>query len=93
LLDRLNREISEEHQDIAELFHRAHRAAASPSLEQEGYVLQLHSILETHFRKEEDALFPLTERILDSEGLNRLGDEMVSRKAEVRDLNRISPRQ
>jgi hypothetical protein len=47
LLERLNREISEEHQDIG-------------------------------------TLFPLAERILDSEGLNRLGDEMTRRKADVR---------
>jgi hemerythrin-like domain-containing protein len=79
-LDRLNREISEEHQDIAELFRRAQRA----DKDQAGYVLQLRSILETHFQKEEDALFPLTEKILDSENLNRLGDEMQRRKTEVR---------
>lgn len=86
LLDRLNREISEEHKDIAELFLQMRRAAKAPSKSQEGYVLQLRSIIETHFRKEEDALFPLTEHILDSEGLNRLGDEMTRRKAEVRSI-------
>ena len=85
-LDRLNREISQEHKDIAELFERARVAAGAPSLDQEAYVLQLRSILETHFRKEEDALFPLAERILDSEGLNRLGAEMTRRKTEVRGL-------
>jgi hemerythrin-like domain-containing protein len=84
LLDRLNREISEEHKDIAELFSRAKAAAGSPSREQEGYVLQLHSILNTHFQKEEEALFPLSERILETEGLNRLGAEMQRRKTEVR---------
>jgi hemerythrin-like domain-containing protein len=84
LLDRLNREISEEHQDIAELFRRAQAAGQAPSKDQEAYVLQLRSILDTHFRKEEDALFPLAERILDSEGLNRLGAEMARRKTDVR---------
>jgi hypothetical protein len=49
-------------------------------------VIQLNSILETHFRKEEDALFPLTERFLDSENLNRLGEEMTRRKLEVRSI-------
>jgi hemerythrin-like domain-containing protein len=86
MLDRLNREISEEHRDIEELFRRCRRAAQAPTRDQEGNVLQLRSILETHFRKEEDALFPLAERILDSEGLNRLGAEMVRRKDEVRSI-------
>jgi len=83
-LDRLNREISEEHKDLAELFLRAEAAGAGPSRDLEANVLQLRTILETHLRKEEDALFPLAERILDSEGLNRLGDEMIRRKTDVR---------
>jgi hemerythrin-like domain-containing protein len=86
LLDRLNREISAEHQDIAALFERARLGEKQPNRDAEGYVLQLRSIVETHFRKEEDALFRLAERILDSEGLNRLGDEMQRRKAEVREV-------
>jgi hemerythrin-like domain-containing protein len=86
LLDRLNREISEEHQDIDNLFQRCRKAATNPSRDQEHYVIQLNSILETHFRKEEDALFPLTERFLDSENLNRLGEEMTRRKLEVRSI-------
>jgi hypothetical protein len=86
LLDRLNREISEEHQDIAILFERAQAAIRSPARDQEIHILQLRSILDTHFRKEEDALFPLAERILDSEGLNHLGDEMTRRKTEVRNI-------
>src|SRR5262245_42350668 len=56
LLDRLNREIMEEHKDIHVLFQRVSAAAKAPSRDQEGYVLQLRSILDTHFRKEEDAL-------------------------------------
>jgi hemerythrin-like domain-containing protein len=51
----------------------------------ESYVLQLRVLLDTHFAKEEDGLFPLAERILDSEGLNNLGAEMERRKMEVRD--------
>jgi hemerythrin-like domain-containing protein len=76
LLDRLNRQIVQEHRDLEALFERSRAAAQAPSRDREGYVLQLRTILETHLRKEEDALFPLAERILDSEGLNRLGDKM-----------------
>lgn len=84
LLDRLNREISEEHKDIEELFRRVRAAGPVPTRDTEGYVLQLRTILDTHFRKEEDALFPLAERILSSEGLTALGADMLRRKNEVR---------
>lgn len=84
LLERLNREISQEHQDIEFLFEKAKHAAQNPARKKEAYVLQLRTVLDTHFRKEEDALFPIAERILNSEGLNRLGLEMRRRRTEVR---------
>ncbi len=86
LLERLNKEISQEHQDIEFLFERAKHAAQNPARKKEAYILQLRSILDTHFRKEEDALFPIAERILNEEGLNRLGLEMRRRKNEVRSI-------
>jgi hypothetical protein len=52
----------------------------------EALFLQFRTVLDTHFKKEEYALFPLAERILDDAGLNALGAEMERRKTEVRGL-------
>ena len=52
----------------------------------ESTMIQLKTILETHLQKEEEGLFPLAEKILDSEGLNNLGVEMERRKIEVREV-------
>jgi hemerythrin-like domain-containing protein len=72
-------ELGQEHKDID---HFMALVSQSPlgSREYECYALQLKVLLATHFAKEEDALFPLAERILDSEGLNRLAEEMRKRK-------------
>ena len=48
------------------------------------YSQELSVLLSTHFKKEEDALFPLTEHILTEEGLIELGEEMKRRQTEVR---------
>ena len=83
-LARLDREIGAEHKDLDQIARLLRKTDLSNRKDLEIYPIQLRSILETHFRKEEDALFPLAERILDSEGLNRLGEEMVRRRTEVR---------
>lgn len=85
-LARITQEMTQEHKDIEALMGCVQDTSPGNRRELEGYVLQLRVILDTHFKKEEDAVFPLTERILDSEGLNRLGDEMERRKLEIRDL-------
>jgi hemerythrin-like domain-containing protein len=85
-LEQLSREITVEHQDIAALFTLL-RHIENPGRESlDFYARQICSILETHFRKEEDALFPLSEKVLDAEGLNELGEEMRLRQKEVRGL-------
>src|SRR5580765_4949343 len=58
-------EISDEHKDI-DYFLNLVRKTNPQSKEFEFYSVQFRSILETHFKKEEDALFPLAEKILDS---------------------------
>ncbi len=90
LLQHFSEKISEEHKDI-QYFLKALSGSPQNQKELEAYSLQLHVLLDTHFAKEEDALFPLAERILDSEGLNSLGDEMERRKTEVRHLMEDRP--
>ena len=87
-LERMTQEIAQEHKDIEELLGLLGSTPSGNRADLEGYVLQLRVLLDTHFRKEEEAIFPLTERILDDEGLNRLGDEMERRKLEIRDIVR-----
>ncbi len=85
-LRRLSDEIAQEHKDINELLTQLRLGHAAKSKEWRSYALQVRVLLETHFSKEEEGLFPLSERVLDSEGLNKLGDEMERRKTEVRDI-------
>jgi hemerythrin-like domain-containing protein len=77
-------EIIQEHQDINALIGLVRKTTNRSDLEANR--LQLITILDTHFRKEEDALFPLAGRILNEEGLNALGDEMKRRQKEIHGL-------
>jgi iron-sulfur cluster repair protein YtfE (RIC family) len=81
-------EIQNEHHDINTLLGLVRKTPKKEAAERAAYRLQLVTLLDTHFKKEEDALFPLAEKILDLEGLNRLSDEMKARQAETRGLLR-----
>lgn len=81
---RFTAQIIQEHKDIDFLLKRLRAARPVPSLETASLALQLEALLDSHFTKEEDALFPLAEKILNEEGLNRMGNEMERRKTEVR---------
>jgi len=83
---RFVREIQDEHKDIEHFLKRLRKTPANRRTEQAALMVQFRSLLDTHFAKEEDALFPLAEKILDAEGMNRLGEEMERRKTEVRGL-------
>ena len=85
-LARLEREIAEEHQDLDQILGELRATAPADHKALEFNMLQLRAILDTHFKKEEDGLFPLAERVLDSEGLLYLGEEMHRRRTEVREL-------
>jgi len=76
-------EISQEHKDLDGLMAVLRQTPAENKKELDAYALQIRAILETHFRKEEDALFPLTEKILREEGLDRLAQEMRARQNEI----------
>jgi len=83
---RFVQEMSQEHKDLDHFLKLLRKTRDLRSQEMESYALQFRVILDTHFAKEEDGLFPLAERILDSEGLNHLGQEMERRKTEIRDV-------
>ena len=84
LVKRFSDEIVQEHRDLDYLMVLLHKTPEGHPRERAALVRQFRAILETHLKKEEDALFPLAETILDSEGLNRLGAEMERRQDEVR---------
>ncbi len=84
LFRRFTEEIYQEHKDIDSLLTLLRKTPGSNRKELGFYAQQLRVLLSTHFKKEEDALFPLTEAILTNEGLIELGDEMKRRQLEVR---------
>jgi hemerythrin-like domain-containing protein len=83
---RFTAEIVQEHKDIDFFLKLLRKTPPAQKKETELYNLQLRVLLDTHFKKEEDGLFPLTERLLDEAGMNALSDEMERRKTEVRGL-------
>jgi len=89
LFRRFTDEIYQEHKDIDALLKLLRKTPLANKKELEFYSQELRVLLSTHFRKEEDALFPLTERLLTEEGLIELGDEMKRRQTEVRQFLEI----
>jgi hemerythrin-like domain-containing protein len=86
LLKRYLNEIYEEHKDIDYLLKLVMQMGNEKKSELDAYLKQFKAVLKSHLGKEEDALFPLAEKILDEEGLNRLGDEMRLRQLEAQKL-------
>ena len=89
LFRRFTDEIYQEHQDIDALLKLLRKTPSGKPKELEFYSQELRVLLSTHFKKEEDALFPLTERLLSEEGLLELGEEMKRRQTEVRQFLEI----
>ncbi|MCG3203621.1 MAG: hypothetical protein KCHDKBKB_00292 [Elusimicrobia bacterium] len=77
-------ELYEEHKDIDHFMKLIQKT--EPSKNRDAFMLQFRAILENHLLKEEGALFPLAEKVLDKEGLNQLGQEMENRQEEARKL-------
>jgi len=84
LFRRFTDEIYQEHQDLDALLKLLRKTPLDNRKELEFYSQELRVLLSTHFKKEEDALFPLAERILSEEGMLELGEEMKRRQIEVR---------
>jgi iron-sulfur cluster repair protein YtfE (RIC family) len=79
-------ELYQEHKDIDSLLKLVRKTPTEKAEDLGFYTQQLRVILETHFTKEEEALFPICEKILDEEGLNNLSVEMRRRQHENRML-------
>ena len=89
LFRRFTDEIYQEHKDIDALMKLLRKTPKANKKELIFYSQELKVLLSTHFKKEEDALFPLTEHLLTEEGLIELGDEMKRRQTEVRQFLEI----
>lgn len=74
LAKRFMDELWQEHKDIDALLDLVEKTDRQPQLDY--YATQLGVVLDTHFKKEEDALFPICEKILTEEGLLDLGAQM-----------------
>lgn len=83
-------EIAQEHEDISALMTHLRTLAHPRSDEGEFGVRTLKTLMESHFMKEEDALFPIAERVIREEGLRQMAEEMERRKAEVHKVLPIS---
>jgi len=77
-------EIVQEHRDLESLLRRLQTIAPDATREDEALVFQIRALLEAHFAKETNALYPLIEQVVDDPTLRRLGEEMEKRKAGVR---------
>lgn len=86
---RFTQEIYQEHLDLDALVKLLRKTPTANKKELEFYSQELRVLLSTHFKKEEDALFPITERLLTEQGLIELGDEMKRRQTEVRQFLEI----
>jgi iron-sulfur cluster repair protein YtfE (RIC family) len=84
-------EVTQEHHDLESLLERLQTIAPDAAREDEALVFQIRALLETHFAKEKNALYPLIEQVVDDPTLRRLGEEMEKRKTEVRAAVRQGP--
>ncbi len=75
-------ELYQEHKDIDALLKLVSKTPTEKQPLLDYYATQLKVVLDTHFAKEEDALFPIVEKIFDAEGLENLSAEMRRRQHE-----------
>ncbi len=78
-------EVSTEHEDIGGLLALLRKTNVKEKKTLHARVITLRSLLETHFAKEEDVLFPLAEQVIGRDRLVKLAAAMERRKEEVRD--------
>jgi iron-sulfur cluster repair protein YtfE (RIC family) len=79
-------ELNQEHKDLDYLMQLVLKGAPQDRIHRDPVRQQFRAVLETHLKKEEDALFPLAEKILGDAGQNKLGAEMEMRQAEAQKL-------
>lgn len=77
-------EIYQEHKDIEFMLKWVRQTPSENWKDLKPRFLQLRSLLNTHFEKEEEALFPICENVLNAEGLNTLAENMRALQHEMR---------
>jgi iron-sulfur cluster repair protein YtfE (RIC family) len=77
-------EIAQEHNDIAALLELVRSTPPERTVDRQHRIATLRVVLETHFTKEEEVLFPLAEATLGEKGSADLAARMEARKTEVR---------
>lgn len=80
-------EVGQEHEDIAGLLSLLRKTDLKNREALKAGTLTLRSLLETHFAKEEEVLFPLAESVISRERLVEMAEAMERRKTEVRKLD------
>ena len=78
--------IVQEHKDLDSLLKMLITLPQDQQQKIDAYVLQIRTLIETHFKKETDALYPLVEKVLDSATLGKLRNEMERREVEIREV-------
>jgi hemerythrin-like domain-containing protein len=79
-------ELAQEHKDLDQMIGQLFKTPSEQKQAVESLVLQIRIIIAAHVKKEQEALYPLAEQVLDTATLNTLRDEMERRKLEVRDV-------
>ena len=82
-------ELAQEHKDLDQMIGLLLKTSPEQKKEAEAYVLQVRALIEAHFKKEKDALYPLAEQVLDTAKLTKLRDEMERSKTEVREIVKV----
>jgi iron-sulfur cluster repair protein YtfE (RIC family) len=70
-------EIMQEHKDLDRLL----KESVAPA-----QVLEIQNLIETHFKKESETLYPLAEKNIEPEALNELGEKMKTHQSDIRDV-------
>ncbi len=83
---RLLDELVQEHKDLDHLLTSLQKTPQKMKQALEAQTRQIRVILETHLTKERDALYPLSEMVLDAKTLATLAEKMERKKSAVRDL-------
>jgi hemerythrin-like domain-containing protein len=79
-------ELAQEHKDLDQMIGQLLKTSPEQKKEADAYVLQIRALIAAHVKKEQEALYPLAEQVLDAGTLNKLRDEMERRKTEVREV-------
>ena len=79
-------QITQEHQTLDHLIELLQKTPQDQKKELDAQVLQIRTLIKTHFEKEAKALYPLSEEVIDIDTLNALRDEMQRRETEIRSV-------